>query len=196
MWIHSFCRTIQYCVLHLLIFHLSWSNHVFPGALAFSTFWIQSFSLYQKIKLVVDWSTQPTLFARKIMILSTTLLTLNTMWHFGYRQRFVDLNNTIFCEITLYSPLKDNWRFGGSYLLHIQRRRISQTRNERENRWQALVLRPWRWRRYVPPKPQLTFNGVHGVISHRSENLRFSYRFTHQTIGRGGKTVQYGWGTH
>jgi hypothetical protein len=24
---------------------------------------------------------------------------------------------------------------------------------------------PWRWRRYVPPKRPLTFNGLHGVIS-------------------------------
>jgi hypothetical protein len=28
-----------------------------------------------------------------------------------------------------------------------------------------LILRPWRWRRYVPPKRRLNFNGLHGVIS-------------------------------
>jgi hypothetical protein len=33
-------------------------------------------------------------------------------------------------------------------------------------------LRRWRWRRYVPPKRRLTFNGLHIVISHRCENLR------------------------
>jgi hypothetical protein len=28
-----------------------------------------------------------------------------------------------------------------------------------------LFFRPWRWRRYVPPKRRLTLNGLHGVIS-------------------------------
>jgi hypothetical protein len=28
-----------------------------------------------------------------------------------------------------------------------------------------LILRPWRWRRYVPPKCWLTCNGLHSVIS-------------------------------
>jgi hypothetical protein len=27
-----------------------------------------------------------------------------------------------------------------------------------------LFLRPWRWRRYVPPKRRLTFNGLQGVV--------------------------------
>jgi hypothetical protein len=36
-----------------------------------------------------------------------------------------------------------------------------------------LILRPWRWRQYVPPKRRLTFNGLHG-----SENLK-SYIKTH-----------------
>jgi hypothetical protein len=27
-----------------------------------------------------------------------------------------------------------------------------------------LIFRPWRWRRYVPPKRRLTLNGLHGVI--------------------------------
>jgi hypothetical protein len=29
------------------------------------------------------------------------------------------------------------------------------------------ILRPWRWRRYIPPKCRLTFNGLHGVISQK-----------------------------
>jgi hypothetical protein len=29
------------------------------------------------------------------------------------------------------------------------------------------ILRPWRWRRYVPPKRRLTFNRLHGVISQK-----------------------------
>jgi hypothetical protein len=29
------------------------------------------------------------------------------------------------------------------------------------------IIRPWRWRRYVPPKLRLTLNGLHGVISQK-----------------------------
>jgi hypothetical protein len=34
------------------------------------------------------------------------------------------------------------------------------------SRWfiARLILLPWRWRQYVPPKRQLTLNGLHGVI--------------------------------
>jgi hypothetical protein len=34
------------------------------------------------------------------------------------------------------------------------------------SRWflARLILRPWRWRLYVPPKRRLTFNGLHGTI--------------------------------
>jgi hypothetical protein len=37
------------------------------------------------------------------------------------------------------------------------------------SRWflARLILRPWRWERYVPPKRLLTFNGLHGVISQK-----------------------------
>jgi hypothetical protein len=30
-----------------------------------------------------------------------------------------------------------------------------------------LIFRPWRWRRYVPPKRPLTLNRLHGVISQK-----------------------------
>jgi hypothetical protein len=30
------------------------------------------------------------------------------------------------------------------------------------------ILRPWRWRRYIPLKTWLTFNGLHGVISQKT----------------------------
>jgi hypothetical protein len=35
------------------------------------------------------------------------------------------------------------------------------------SRWYLaqLTLRPWRWRRYVPPKRRLTFNGIHCATS-------------------------------
>jgi hypothetical protein len=35
------------------------------------------------------------------------------------------------------------------------------------SRYHAVLIPPWRWRRYVPPKLLLTFNGLHGVISQK-----------------------------
>jgi hypothetical protein len=32
-----------------------------------------------------------------------------------------------------------------------------------------LTLPPWRWKRLVPPKRLLTFNGLHGIASHKIE---------------------------
>jgi hypothetical protein len=99
------------------------------------------------------------------------------------------------------SPLKANRRFEGTYHLHHQGRRISQTRKQRKavrkflfqpedggtflqarNRYEAgtrLIFRACRWRRHVPPKRQLTSNGIHDVISQKIElfvatNLRTS----------------------
>jgi hypothetical protein len=36
-----------------------------------------------------------------------------------------------------------------------------------------LIFRPWRCRRHVPPKHQLTFNRLHGVISQKVELFIF-----------------------
>jgi hypothetical protein len=74
----------------------------------------------------------------------------------------------IFWDITPCSPSKFGRRFGGTYRLHFQGRRISRARNQRKGRWPAqLILRPWRWRRYVPPKRRLNFNRLHGVITQK-----------------------------
>jgi hypothetical protein len=35
--------------------------------------------------------------------------------------------------------------------------------------WDSLQPRRWRWRQHVPPKYQLTFNGLYGVIFHKTE---------------------------
>jgi hypothetical protein len=32
-----------------------------------------------------------------------------------------------------------------------------------------LSFHPWRWKQQVPPKCQLTFTGLHGVTSHKTE---------------------------
>jgi hypothetical protein len=88
----------------------------------------------------------------------------------------VVLKSTIFWNITQYNPLRVNLHFGETYHLHLQGRRISRAKNQRESRWQAelcwfparLILRPWRWRRYVLPKRRLTFNGLYCVISQKT----------------------------
>jgi hypothetical protein len=40
-----------------------------------------------------------------------------------------------------------------------------------------LILRPWRWRRYVPPKRRLTFSGLHGVISQKIVLFKVIFSF-------------------
>jgi hypothetical protein len=62
------------------------------------------------------------------------------------------------------------WCFGGTYRLHLPCWRISQARNQHEA-CSKPKLGLWRWRRYVPPNHQLTFNGLHGVISQKTEHF-------------------------
>jgi hypothetical protein len=86
---------------------------------------------------------------------------------------------TIFWDITERSPLNVNRRFRGTYCLHHQGRRISRARSQSESRYWSvyhmlsrwflarLILRPWRWRRYVPTNRRLTFNRLHGIMSQK-----------------------------
>jgi hypothetical protein len=88
------------------------------------------------------------------------------------------MKSSIFFDITPCSQLKVNRRFGRTCRPHLQGRRMSQARIQPENSayhllslwflaW--LILRSRRWRRHVPPKCRLTFNGLHGVISQKRE---------------------------
>jgi hypothetical protein len=65
------------------------------------------------------------------------------------------MKGTIFWDIKPCNLLKVKRHFRGTYHLHIQGQRISQARYQRESR------------RYIPPKHQLTYNGLHGVISQK-----------------------------
>jgi hypothetical protein len=71
---------------------------------------------------------------------------------------FCHLKSTIFWDITPCSLLIVNRLIGGTRCsaCHLL------------SRWFLcrLILRPWRWRRYVPPKRRLTFNGLH-IISQK-----------------------------
>jgi hypothetical protein len=93
-------------------------------------------------------------------------------------QSTINLKGSIFWDITPCSPLEVTQSFGGRYRLHLQDRRKSQGRNQCESRWITehacfhatwSILISWIWRRYVPPKRRLTFNGLHGVISQKTE---------------------------
>jgi hypothetical protein len=48
----------------------------------------------------------------------------------------VIMKSTIFWDITPCSLLRVNRRFGGTYCLHLQGRRISWARSQHESRWQ------------------------------------------------------------
>jgi hypothetical protein len=95
------------------------------------------------------------------------------------------MKSTIFWDITLCSPLNVNRRFGGTYRLHLQGRRISWARNQQSSAchllsyWflTRLILRPWRWRRYIPPKRRLTFNDYTALYPRRQYSS-----FVHLTI--------------
>jgi hypothetical protein len=83
----------------------------------------------------------------------------------------------ISCDITL----KVNRHFGGTRRHHLHGRRIRQARNQRETGsklcWflAGLPLQTRRWTRRVAPKGHLTFNGLHTVISQRTELLVFVF---------------------
>jgi hypothetical protein len=84
------------------------------------------------------------------------------------------MKSNFFWDLTQCSPLEVNRRFGGTYRLHLQGLKISRARNQREIRWEAefwflarIIFRPWRWKRYVPPKRRLTLKELHCVISQK-----------------------------
>jgi hypothetical protein len=62
--------------------------------------------------------------------------------------------------------LNINRRFGGTYCLHLQSRRISRARNQCKSRWQAELEAEDGGD--IPPSGWLTFNGLHGIISQKT----------------------------
>jgi hypothetical protein len=80
--------------------------------------------------------------------METGIMYLTNIW---------DLEEFYLLGIMPCSAFKVSRHFGGICRLHLQGRRISQARNQRESRWQA--------ERHVPPKLRLTFNELHDIIS-------------------------------
>jgi hypothetical protein len=67
-------------------------------------------------------------------------------------------------DVTPFSPFKVDLRFGGTRHLPLQGQRTNEARNQSE----AVSSR---CRRHVPPKRQLTFCGLHGVMYQKMELL-------------------------
>jgi hypothetical protein len=80
-------------------------------------------------------------------------------------------------NLTPCNPIEVHLCFGGICRLHLQGRRKIQARNQREVLTCYLLraglifgrfIRTWKWRRYVPLKRRLTFEGLHGVTSQKT----------------------------
>jgi hypothetical protein len=75
-------------------------------------------------------------------------------------------------DITPCNPLKINRRLGGiCHLYLLGRAFVCHLLSRYFLAW--LILRPWRWRRRVPPKRRLNFKTIHSVISKNTELFRF-----------------------
>jgi hypothetical protein len=76
----------------------------------------------------------------------------------------VVIKSLIFWDITPWSPLRVKEHFGGT----SSRLKLCLLPG---SYWYLcwLILRLWRWRRHVPPKRQLAYNGLHGVVYQKIE---------------------------
>jgi hypothetical protein len=100
----------------------------------------------------------------------------------------VIMNSSVFWNMTAYSSMRVNTRFGGTCRLHLQGWIVSHARNQYEGMRKQqgeplllpasrlflalLTLQPCRWKRHVPAICRLIFNGLYGVISHKTELFR------------------------
>jgi hypothetical protein len=72
-------------------------------------------------------------------------------------------------DTTPCSPSKVNRRFGGTSLPFAgQKKKPSKYCHLfSHGGFLGLFFRPWRWRRCTPSKRRFTFNGLHGIVSHK-----------------------------
>jgi hypothetical protein len=77
--------------------------------------------------------------------------------------------SSVFWDIMSCSPLKVNGSFRGTCRLHLQGRRISQSKTSMKQLVRLLAVREIRGG--VPPKRRMTFSGLHGVMSQKVQLL-------------------------
>jgi hypothetical protein len=81
----------------------------------------------------------------------------------------VAMKNAVFGDVAL-CRFCVNRRFGGTYRLHLQGRKIRERGNS-VSRWlqsaRSRILLPWRWRLYDPPKRRFTQN-LHSATSQKA----------------------------
>jgi hypothetical protein len=76
--------------------------------------------------------------------------------------------STVFWGVTPCSPVRIHWRFGETYCLHLQDRKMSrlckqqETDGDRASLLTWAVLRLWGWRQDVASKHLLTSTELHG----------------------------------
>jgi hypothetical protein len=139
-------------------------NSVFPGYSSASIFnnvirLIKSYNLWQCLSNFIIKTDDPVVFLWALLILfyyahaiinskcySGIKISALLSWYLILREEHrLRVKSIILSDITSCSPLNINRRFGGTYSLLRQGRRISQKRNQRQSRWQAeLALYPRR----------------------------------------------------
>jgi hypothetical protein len=98
----------------------------------------------------------------------------------------VVMKNYIFWNTTPRSQLKVNRRFEGTCSVHLQSWGVSQASMKHcllPFAW--LTRQPGRWRRHVPSKCRLTFNGLQGAISQKIEILYTALFGSHNVATEG-----------
>jgi hypothetical protein len=80
------------------------------------------------------------------------------------------MKSSILWDMTSYTPVKANRRFGGICRLNLESRRIIQARNQNE-----ADSKQGRW--YFPPKRPSIFAELHSVISQKIKLFNVIYDF-------------------
>jgi hypothetical protein len=77
------------------------------------------------------------------------------------------MKSTIFWDITPCSPLSVNRRFGGTYRLHLQVRKISQQEISVKAGGKQSIQAGFLLVYFSTLKRRLTLNGLHGIMSQK-----------------------------
>jgi hypothetical protein len=112
-------------------------------------------------------------------------------WYFWSMCDFDSYPGYLTCKPV--NALKVNQHFRGTYCLNLQGQRITEARSQLEaimnispqltaSWWFLawLILRPWRWKHYLPLKCLLTFNRIHCVIAQKIELFTVSKILQHR----------------